>query len=240
MDYFGENRPKGDFGRRSLRGGIISVGSRILNALVQVASVIVLARLLSPEDYGLVSMVGAILGIAPLLIDLGTRDAVIQQRHITAAEVSTLFWITFAFGCGFAVLGIFSGPLIARFYREPRLAMVALITSLSFVALALSYQHQALLRRAMMYREPAVIDIGASVISTAIAIAMALKGWAYWALVVRPVTVSVITAVGVWTKCPWRPGDRRSLKALEKCYNSAFIGSDLRLATSSEALPIAS
>ena len=84
MDYFGENRPKGDFGRRSLRGGIISVGSRILNALVQVASVIVLARLLSPEDYGLVSMVGAILGIAPLLIDLGTRDAVIQQRHITA------------------------------------------------------------------------------------------------------------------------------------------------------------
>jgi PST family polysaccharide transporter len=206
MDYFGENKPQQDFGKRSLRGGIISIGSRIINALVQVASVVVLARLLSPEDYGLVSMVNAILGIAPLLIDLGTRDAVIQQRQITAEEVSTLFWITLAFGCGFAVIGTASGPLIAHFYGEPRLAMVAFVSSISFVALALSYQHQALLRRAMKYRELAVIDIAASVISTAIAIVMALRGWAYWGLVFRPVLVSIVTALGVWWNCRWIPG----------------------------------
>jgi PST family polysaccharide transporter len=205
-DYFGENKPREDFGRRSLRGGMVSIGARVINALVQIVSMVVLARLLSPEDYGLVSMVGAIIGIAPLLIDLGTRDAVIQQRHITSGEISTLFWITFALGCGFAALAAASGPLIAHFYGEPRLATVALVSSLSLIALSLSYQHQALLRRAMMYQELAIVEIGASVISTAIAVAMAFNGWAYWALVIRPVTVSAVTAVGVWWKCRWLPG----------------------------------
>jgi polysaccharide transporter, PST family len=205
-NYFGENKPREDFGRRSLRGGMVSIGARIINGLVQIASVVVLARLLSPEDYGLVSMVGAIIGIAPLLIDLGTRDAVVQHWRITEQEISTLFWMTFALGCGFAVLAAASGPLIARFYGEPRLATVAFVSSLSLVALSLSYQHQALLRRAMMYHDLALIDISASVVSTGIAIAMAFKGWAYWALVLRPVTVSVVTTIGVWWKCRWLPG----------------------------------
>jgi PST family polysaccharide transporter len=205
-NYFGENKPREDFGRHSLRGGLVSIGARIANAFVQMASVVVLARLLSPEDYGLVSMVGAIIGIAPLLMDLGTRDAVIQHRCITPEEISALFWITVALGCGFAVAGAASGPLIAHFYREPRLATVALVSSLSFIALSLSYQHQALLRRAMMYQELAVIDIGASLTSTTIAIAMAFKGWAYWALVLRPVAASGATALGVWWYCRWLPG----------------------------------
>jgi polysaccharide transporter, PST family len=205
-DYFGENKPGEDLRRRSLRGGMISIGARIINALVQTVSVVVLARLLSPEDYGLVSMVGAIIGIAPLLIDLGTRDAVIQHRHITSEEISALFWLTFALGCGFAVLAAASGPLIAHFYSEPRLTTVALVSSLSLVALSLSYQHQALMRRAMMYQDLATIEIVASLISTAIAITMAFRGWAYWALVLRPVTVSVVTAVGAWWKSRWLPG----------------------------------
>jgi PST family polysaccharide transporter len=205
-EYFGDNKPREDFGRRSLRGGMVSVGARAINALVQIASVVVLARLLSPEDYGLVSMVTAIIGIAPLLIDLGTRDAVIQQRHIAPEEISALFWVTVALGCGLAALGAASGPLIAHFYNQPRLAMVALVSSLSLIALSLSYQHQALLRRAMMYKELAAVEIVASMISTAIAIAMALRGWAYWALVLRPVIASLVTALGVWRACRWLPG----------------------------------
>jgi PST family polysaccharide transporter len=66
-NYFREYKPREDFGRRSLRGGLISIGARIANAFVQMASVVVMARLLSPEDYGLVSMAGAIIGVAPLL-----------------------------------------------------------------------------------------------------------------------------------------------------------------------------
>jgi PST family polysaccharide transporter len=206
MDYFGENKPVTDFGRRSLRGGMVSVGARAITALVHVISMLILARLLTPEDYGLVGMVTAIIGVAPLLIDLGTRDAVVQQRHITPEEISALFWMTFGLGCGFAALAAASGPLIAHFYGEPRLSMVAFISSLSLIPLALSYQHHGLLCRAMKYHELAVINISASVISTAIAIAFAFQGWAYWALVVRPVVLNIVTTLGVWCCCRWLPG----------------------------------
>lgn len=205
-NYFGENKPSEDFTGRSLRGGVVSLAARAVNALVQVASVIVLARLLSPEDYGLVGMVSAIVGIVPLLIDLGTRDAVIQQPHITQGEISTLFWMTFALGCLFAGLVAASGPLIAGFYGEPRLVVVAAVSSLSLFGMSLSYQHQALMRRAMMYRDLAMIDIIGNVVATGIAIAMAFRGWAYWSLVIRPVIVSVVTTFCVWWKCRWLPG----------------------------------
>jgi PST family polysaccharide transporter len=205
-NYFGENKPLEDFTGRSLRGGVVSLAARAVNALVQVASVIVLARLLSPEDYGLVSMVSAIVGIVPLLIDLGTRDAVIQQPHISRGEVSTLFWMTFTLGCLFAGLVTASGPLIAGFYGEPRLTVVVCVSSLSLFGMSLSYQHQALMRRAMMYQELAIIDIIGNVVATAVAIAMAFRGWAYWSLVVRPVVISVVTTFCVWWKCRWLPG----------------------------------
>ena len=205
-NYFGQNKPSEDFTGRSLRGGVVSLAARAVNALVQVASVIVLARLLSPEDYGLVSMVSAIVGIAPLLIDLGTRDAVIQQPHIEHDEISALFWMTFAMGCLFAGLIAASGPLIAGFYGEPRLTVVVFVSSLSLFGMSLSYQHQALMRRAMMYQELAMIDIIGNVVATAVAIAMAFRGWAYWSLVVRPVITSVVTTFCVWWKCRWLPG----------------------------------
>jgi PST family polysaccharide transporter len=214
--YFGENRPGEDLTARSLRGGVVSLVSRAINAFVQVASVIVLARLLSPEDYGLVSMVSVIIGIAPLLIDLGTRDAVIQQPHITRGEISTLFWMTLTLGCLFAGLAGASGPFIASFYHEPRLTVVAVVSSLSLFGMSLSYQHQALMRRAMMYRDLAMIDVVANVVATGVAIAMAFRGWAYWSLVVRPVIVSVVTTFGVWWSCRWLPGKPEFTKGVQQ------------------------
>jgi PST family polysaccharide transporter len=205
-DYFGENKPREDLAQRSLRGGVISIVGKVVNAFVQIASVVFLARLLTPEDYGLVSMVSAMIGLAPIVTDLGTRDALVQQARITPGEVSTLFWITFATGCGFAAVVATSGPLVARFYGEPRLTAVALVSSLSIIPLSLSYQHQALLRRAMKYRESTLIEVGANVVGTTVAIAMAFRGWAYWSLVTRPVTSSVVAALGYWAACRWLPG----------------------------------
>jgi polysaccharide transporter, PST family len=206
VTFFGDNKSRADLGRRSLRAAMLSIGSRALSACIQVASVVVLARLLSPVDYGLVSMMFAILGLAPLIIDLGTRDAIIQQRHISVPEISTLFWISVSSACSLAVIGILSGPVIAHFYGEPRLTLVATVFSISFIVWGLSYQHQALLRRAMKYRELAIVDTGASLISTVLAIVMAWRGWAYWALALRPVFVSLVTTLGLWYYCRWVPG----------------------------------
>jgi len=204
--YFDDHSLQEGLGRRALRGGAISIIGRAIIALVQVGSVVCLARLLTPEDYGLVAMVTALTGFAPVLVDLGTRDAVVQQLRITEGDVSTLFWLTVGVGFSFALAISASGPVIAAFYKEPQLTGLVAVSSLTFAASALTAQHQALLRRAVMFRELAIIDVTAAILSAGGAIAMAYFGLGYWALVTRPVSMSSLMAAGVWWYCRWRPG----------------------------------
>src|SRR5581483_2675409 len=91
--YFEDHKADSTLGRRSLRGGAITIAARAVNGLIQVGSVFILARLLTPEDYGLVAMVTAMIGFAPVLVDFGSRDAIVQRERITEGEVSALFWI---------------------------------------------------------------------------------------------------------------------------------------------------
>ena len=95
---------------------------------------------------------------------MGTRDAVVQRVRITEGEVSTLFWLTVGFGCALALTVSATSPLIARFYHEPRLISIVCVSSVTFIAVALTAQHQGLLRRAVMFRELAIIDICANVL----------------------------------------------------------------------------
>ncbi len=203
--YFDEHKIEADHGKKSLRGGALSIIARAVNAVIQVGSVLFLARLLSPEDYGLVSMVTAITGFAPLLVDLGTRDAIVQRSRITRVEISTLFWLTVAVGVVCALAVTASGSFIAKLYDEPRLTSIALVSSLTFVAVALNCQHYALLRRAMKFRELCIIDVTANLLSAAGAISMGFYGLHHWALVLRPITQNLVIAFGVWSMCRWMP-----------------------------------
>ena len=207
--YFEDNKPSAGLGRTSLLGGVIYVAARFVNIVVQVASTVLLARLLSPHDFGLVAMVLALVGFAPMLIDLGTTDASTQKTHISEVEVSTLFWLNFAIGVALTVVLAGSSGLIAAFFGEPALTGIALVSSLAFIMAALSTQHYALMRRAMHFQHIAIVDIVSNVIGSIVAIAMAFTGWGYWALVAKPVVTSGLTVVCVWMICPWVPGRPR-------------------------------
>jgi PST family polysaccharide transporter len=204
--YFGENKVEAGHGRRSVRGGAVSLAARGINAFIQIGSVLFLARLLTPEDYGLVSMVAAITGIANGLIDLGTHDAIVQRPRITEGEISALFWITAAIGGGCTLLAVACGPLFAWFYREPRLTMITAVSAITFIASALTYQHYALMRRAMKFHELAVIEVVANLLSAGLAVTIAFRGFHYWALVLRPIASASFLAAGLWVRCRWVPG----------------------------------
>jgi PST family polysaccharide transporter len=204
--YFDDLAARDDLARRALRGGATMVMARVVTAVIQVGSVLCLARLLTPEDYGLVAMVVALTGFAPVFVDLGTRDAVVQRAGITEAEVSALFWITVATGCACALVIAASGPLLAAFYGEPRLSAIVRVSSLTFVVFALTAQHQALLRRAAMFRQIAVLEVSANLVSAVGAVVMACAGFGYWALVTRPISMYGLAAVGTFWYCRWLPG----------------------------------
>ena len=207
--YFAENKAFAGLGRASLHSGVIFIAARGANIFVQLASTILLARILSPHDFGLVAMVVALVGFAPMLIDLGTSEASTQKTHITEADISALFWLNIAISVVLTALLVGGSGAVAAFFGEPSLTGIALVLSATFILTALSTQHYALMRRAMQFRHIAMIDISTNLIGSIVSVAMALTGWGYWSLVAKPVVTATLTVVFVWMSCGWVPGRPR-------------------------------
>ena len=157
--YFEDHKELRDLGRLALRGGIVSVAMQYGNGALQIVAAVVLARLLAPEDFGLVAIVTVLTSFAPLLIDFGLGDATTQRSKITRSQVSSLFWLSSGIGLAIAVVVAACSPLIAWIYREPRLEAIALYSAITFVLCGVSNQHLALLRRTMQFGRIAKIQI---------------------------------------------------------------------------------
>jgi len=204
--YFEEHKESRDLGRLALRGGTASVAMQYGNGVLQIVAAIVLARLLAPEDFGLVAIVAVLTSFAPLLIDFGLGDATTQKSKITPAQVSSLFWLSSGIGLAIAAVVAACSPLIAWIFGEPRLEAIAVLSSITFVLWGISNQHLALLRRTMQFGRIAKIQILSTLAGIVIAIFLAMCGYGYWALVVRPIANSLLVAIGAWLVCQWRPG----------------------------------
>ena len=204
--YFEDHKESKDLGRLALRGAAASVAMQYGNGVVQIVAAVVLARLLAPEDFGLVAIVTVLTSFAPLLIDFGLGDATTQRSKITRSQVSSLFWLSSGIGLAVAVFVAACSPLIAWIYREPRLEAIALYSAITFVLYGVSTQHLALLRRTMQFARIAKIQILSTLAGLAVGIAVAICGYGYWALVLRPIANSLCVAIGAWRVCQWRPG----------------------------------
>jgi PST family polysaccharide transporter len=204
--YFNDSTRGDDLHRRSLRGGAVAMISQGGNVATQIISTIALARILVPEDFGLVAMVSAVTGYVAIFMDLGTRDAVAQRARINHGEASALFWITALNGLVFTIITVSCAPLIASFYGVPKLKLITMAMSVPFMLSALYYQQYALMRRALMFRKLAIIDLSGNAIGTACAILLAHLGYGYWALVWKPGITAFVTASAVWATCGWWPG----------------------------------
>ena len=204
--YFKDLTASADLGRLAKRGGAASVAGVYGNGIIQILGVIILARLLTPEDFGLAAIVMVLTRFAPLLIDFGTADATIQRTKITEARSSTLFWLNS--GIGFTIAGALAAcsPLIAWLYHEPRLQSIAICSAITFVFTGISGQHLSLLRRTMQFVVIAKIQFLSAVAGLVLAILIAKSGYGYWSLVLRPIVSAACVAAGAWLACRWRPG----------------------------------
>jgi O-antigen/teichoic acid export membrane protein len=204
--YFQEQGISRDTGQRALRGGIISIVGGYGNAALQLVASVVLARLLTPDDFGLVAIITALTSFAPILIDFGLADVTVQKSRITHGQVSSLFWISCGIGVAIAIAIAFGNPLIAWAYHDPRLKSIALISSLTFAISGMSGQHLSLLRRTLQFTTIAKIQFLGALAGMVVAIFVAYGGFGYWAIVIRPVVNAAVVAAGAWLACPWRPG----------------------------------
>ena len=192
--------------QKTIRGGLVKLVSQATNFSVRLASLAVLARLLDPRDFGLVGMVTALTGVLELFKDFGLSTVTVQRPHVTTEQLSTLFWLNVLVGTVLAVIVIAGAPLIVIFYHEPRLFWVTVALSSSFLLNAAGVQHVAILQRQLRFMATTVIEIVSLFGGTAIGIAMALKGYSYWALVGMTITAPALSTLCAWLMSRWTPG----------------------------------
>jgi PST family polysaccharide transporter len=184
----------------------VSLFGQGFGSALQIGTMIVLARLLSPADYGLQSMVLSLTNFLFLFKDAGLSSAAVQREQLTHEQASTLFWINVGLGAALTILTAAMGPILAVFYKEPRLLWVTAASSSVFLFNGLASQHHALLDRSMRFATSAKIGILSASVGTAVAIIMALRGYGYWALIAQNICIPVIDAAAVWIAMPWFPG----------------------------------
>lgn len=172
---------------------------------IQLVVTIVLARLLTPADFGIIAMATAVTGLVAIFGDLGTSAAVIQKADHSPQLLSTIFWLNLGFGVlvMLAVAGI--APLAAMFYSEPRLTAILLVLSTAFPLAGLGILQQSLLERALNFNVLARIELAASVIGGAAAVAFAAAGGGIWSLVLQTVVTPAVTSLLLWLHSEWRP-----------------------------------
>jgi hypothetical protein len=204
-----DDRASSDLRRRTAEGVVASVVFQVTSLVLRVGSMIVLARWLTPEDFGLVGMVTALTGFLELFKDAGLSNATVQSATINQDQLSMLFWINVAAGCTLALLSALGAPMVAGFYGEPRLIAITLVLGSTFVFTGLAAQHRAILQRDLQIRALAAIDILSLVAAITVSLVMANAGLGYWALVATATLVTAGGAIGSWIATGWLPGRPR-------------------------------
>jgi O-antigen/teichoic acid export membrane protein len=191
---------------KTIRGGFARVGSQGAAFVLRLASLMVLARLLGPNDFGLVGMVTAFTGVLSLFRDFGLSSAAIQRPSVSPEQASTLFWINTLVGVLLGLLALGLAPAVAAFYREPRLVAVTAALSAGFVFNALGVQHGVILQREMRFTALSVINTVSLIVGSAVGIGGALAGYGYWSLVAMTVSLPLSSTIGLWIATRWVPG----------------------------------
>lgn len=206
VDYFDTQNLRADLGRRALRGGAVTVLAQGGGFVLTTISTVVLARLLTPQDFGLVAMIAPLLTFMGFFRDLGLSTATVQQAEINHAQVSTLFWVNVALSAGLMLLAFALSPLVGIFYRRPEVVWLTVAYGVNCFLTGLSIQHTALLRRQMSFGTLASVNLASGAIGIVVGILAAARGFGFWALAMMSLSTSLASLIAVWWFCSWRPG----------------------------------
>ncbi len=197
--------PQRSLASRAAGGAAVTMAGQVLKMTVQFGGIVLLARLLSPYDYGLMAMVTAIVGVAEILRDFGLSSAVIQAREVSREQRDNLFWINSGIGLTLALVVFASSSWIAHFYHEPTLVTISQVLAVTFLLNGMTTQYRAHLSRGLRFGQLALTDVGAQTLGLIAGVAVALAGYGYWALVWQQVVQALLGLVISGACARWLP-----------------------------------
>lgn len=198
-----------EVGSLARSGACWTFGMVVSRQALNLGATVILARLLSPADYGLVAMVMTLTAFFQFFSDMGLSWATVQRSAVTRQQVDNLFWVNTAFGAVLWGACALSGPLLNRFYGRSELAPVAAVLGAGFLLGGVAVQPTALLRRQMRLRALALIEVAARAAGAAAGVAMALAGFGYWSLAGQALVAQAVVAGLALLVSEYRPGTPR-------------------------------
>ena len=190
---------------KTQKGLAWSMIERFATQGVQFLFGIILARLLSPDDYGIIAMPLVFLAIAQCFIDSGFSGALIRKPELTENDLSTAFYFNIGVGVICYLILFFTSPLIADFYNTPILADLLKVTALATLFNPLCAVQQAILTKKIDFKTQAIVSLAGALVSGIVGLLMAYNGFGVWALVFQQVGGYVIRTVLLWMLCKWKP-----------------------------------
>lgn len=207
-----------------------AIGAAVRSAL-QFGQIVVLTRLLLPEDFGLMAVAVSVMGFAGIISDLGVSSAIIHRQDTTQAQLSTLYWVNVAAGVAVMVLVAGVSPLVALVYGDARLRELLLIASLSFPVLALGQQLRVRAEKELRFGSVALMEIAAAAAAFVVAIALAWAGYGVMSLVAGLLANAVVATMIAWLTLAhgWRPGRTFDLGSVRQhlSFGGYMIGNNI-------------
>ena len=192
-------------GSHAARGVAATAISQAVKVVMTMATTIIVARILTPSDYGVAAMVAPLMGLVLIFQNLGFTQAVVQARELDLEHCNALFWLNVMVSVAAALVMVVLAPFAADFYHDVRAGYIAAATGLTILVSGLKLQHQALLNREMQFRTLSINDIVVAVSTFVFTAAAALMLRNYWAIWLGAFLGASVSTLMIWRSCPWRP-----------------------------------
>jgi len=203
--WFRDDRTKEGLAARSVRSGATAVGSRAAQLIVQLGAAMVLARILTPSDFGVQAMVLPVAFLINGIANQSLQSAVMQQDALDQSQASALFFAALPINAGLTAAMALMGPVLAWLYQEPRVVLVSVVWAVVIFVVTLTSIHEALLKRQLRFETVARAQLATHALSFVVAIVAALGGARYWALMIQVAVMELGRAALMWTLVSWRP-----------------------------------
>ena len=210
--------------KESIRGSIISglvwkfaerIGAQGIGFIVS----IVLARLLCPEDYGLISLITIFLTVSGVFIQSGFGTALIQKKDADNIDFSTVFYFNILMSLIFYFLLYIISPYIAKFYNEPTLTTIVRVMSMSLIISAVNNVQHAYVSKTMQFKRFFYSTLVGTILSSFVGVGMAYMGFGMWAIVAQQLSNTLIDTIVLWFTVKWRPQLVFSIERLKSLFS---------------------
>lgn len=205
--------------RQTTHGVIWNLIEKIGLQATRFIIVVILARLISPEEFGLIGMIMVIFAIAQVMVEAGLGSAYIQKKDANNLDANTVFYTNLSISILIYTFVWFGAPAVAGFYNIPELLNLTRVMGSIFVINSFGVIHQAKLRRAVNFKAKALVNVIANVSSGFLAIVAAIYGMGVWSIVLQFISLNMINVVGLWLVVRWKPSLLFSYQSLREMFS---------------------